>query len=220
MSSILMKGTSTTPYLYCSAHPVMLTDPIGKDIVVLNYGKDLIHQHLAMLIQDENGKWQYYSVNGDNVYISGSHSGGRQFNDVAVGSWDTPEEFLYSSYNVRDDDSKEDVSKNHFGFEEGYQIPTSPEQDAIMRSSFSKAGKSEYDLIDNNCATAVQQAMIEAGIPVSKPTMVESFIPMSTPFGIVNVFNGYKMKCEILITPHSAFRSIMKWNPNGTYLQK
>lgn len=153
-------------------------------------------------------KWHYYSVNGNNIYFSGSHSGGREFNDVAVGSWDSPQDFLDSSYNVRNNDSKDDKSMNHFGFSEGYQISTTPEQDETMRNSFSKTAKTEYNLFNNNCATAVQKAMIEAGIPVSEPTMVPSYIPMTTPFGIVDVFNGYQMKYDIKMMPSSAFQSI------------
>lgn len=206
-----------SPYSYCGGNPVNCVDPTGEDIVVLNYTEGM---HLAMLIQNEEGKWQYYSVNGNNFYVSGSHSGGRKFNDVAVGSWDTPQEFFHSSYNVRNSDSKDNKSMNHFGFSEGYQIPTTPEQDATMRDSFSKTAKSEYDVIDNNCATAVQKAMVEAGIPVSEPKIVPSYTPMPTPFGIVDVFNGYQMKCDFFTVPSSAFHSIMKWNPSGTYLQK
>ena len=89
-----------------------------------------------------------------------------------------------------------------------------------MRNSFSKTAKSEYDLIDNNCATAVQKAMVEAGIPVSEPKIVPSYIPMPTPFGIVDVFNGYQMQCNFYTLPSSAFQSIMKWNPIGNYIQK
>lgn len=138
----------------------------------------------------------------------------------AVGSWDSPQEFFHSPYNVRNKNSKDDKSMNHYGFSEGYQIPTTPEQDATMRNSFSKTAKSEYDLFNNNCATAVQKAMVEAGIPVSKPTMVPSYIPMPSQFGIVDVFNGYQMKCDFNIVPGSAFKSIMHWNPTGQYLHK
>ena len=208
-----------SPYSYCGGDPVNCIDPTGEDIVVLNFGYGM-NQHLAMLIQDVEGKWQYYSVNGNNMYFSGSHSGGRTFNDVAVGSWDSPQEFLHSSYNVRNENSKDNKSMNHFGFEEGYQISTTPEQDATMRNSFSKTAKSEYDLIDNNCATAVQKAMVEAGIPVSEPKILPSYIPMSTPFGLVDVFNGYKLKCDFNIVPSSVFQSIMKWNPTGVYFHK
>ncbi|MDE5930067.1 MAG: hypothetical protein K2H03_06260, partial [Muribaculaceae bacterium] len=149
--------TPLSPYMYCGGDPVNRTDPSGEDIVVLNYGNDIEHQHLALLIQNVDGKWQYYSVNGNNFYLFGEHKGGRTFNDVAIGSWDSPQEFFNSSYNVRDEESKYDKSKNHFGFCEGYQISTTAEQDAIMRDSFTKIANTEYNLLFNNCATAVQQ---------------------------------------------------------------
>lgn len=209
-----------SPYSYCGGDPVNCVDPSGEDIVILNYGygKD---QHLAMLIQDENGKWQYYSVNGNNMYFSGSHSGGRTFNDVAVGSWNSPQEFLHYSYNVRNENSKDNKSMNHFGFTEGYQIHTTQSQDATMRKSFSKTAKSEYDLFNNNCATAVQRAMLDALIPVSENSIVPTFIPMLTPFGIVDVCNGYEINYDMMkVVPSSAFQSIMQWNPGGQYLQK
>lgn len=209
-----------SPYSYSSGNPVNCIDPTGKDIVVLNHGNDMKSQHLAMLIQNEEGKWQYYSVNGNNVYVSGKHSGGREFNDVAVGSWDSPQEFLDSSYNVRNNDSQDDKSMNHFGFSEGYHIPTTPKQDETIRNSFTKTAKTEYNLFNNNCATAVQKAMVEAGIPVSEPMMVPSYIPMPTPFGVIDVLNGYQMKCSFYIVPSFAFKSIMHWNPNGQYLHK
>lgn len=206
-----------SPYCYCGNNPVNCVDPNGEDIVVLNYTEG---EHMAMLIQDENGKWQYYSVNGNNVYISGGHRGGRPFNDVAVGSWDSPEEFLNSSYNVRNENSKEKPDMNHFGFSEGFQIPATPEQDAVMRNGFTKIAETEYNLFNNNCATAVQKVMIDAGIPVSKPTMEPVTIPMPTPGGLVDVFNGYQMKCDIKMIPSFAFKSIMNWNPTGRYIHK
>ena len=206
-----------SPYSYCGGNPVGCVDPTGEDIVVLHYTEG---EHLAMLIQDENGKWQYYSVNGKNFYISGYHSGGRTFNDVAVGSWNSPQEFLDSPYNVRNGDSKDDKSMNHFGFSEGYQISSTAEQDETMRKSFSKTANSKYNLLNNNCATAVQKAMVEAGIPVSEPTMVPAYIPMTTPFGVVDVYNGYQMKCELKTIPTIVFQSIIKFNPSGQLLQK
>lgn len=209
-----------SPYSYCGGEPVNCVDPTGNDIVVLNYGNGA-NQHLAMLIQNEKGKWQYYSVNGNNVYISGDHKGGRPFNDVGVGSWNSPQEFLNSSYNVKNDVSKEDKSMNNFGFSEGYQITSTPGQDAIMRENFTKIANTTYKPITNNCAIAVQQVMIDAGISVSKPNIVPtSTIPMQTPFGMINVINGYQIKYDMHFLPSSAFKSIMEWNPGGQYLHK
>lgn len=178
---------------------------------------------MAMLIQDENGKWQYYSVNGNNVVnpLTKNHTGGRPFNDVAVGSWDSPEHFFNSSYNVnKGEEGKTDGNVNNYDFAEGYQITATPEQDASMRNDFTKIANTEYNLFNNNCATAVQKVMINAGIPVSKPTVEPTTIPIPTPGGLVDVFNGYQMKCDIKILPSSAFNSIMNWNPTGRYIHK
>lgn len=207
-----------SPYCYCSNNPVNCIDPNGEDIVVLNYTEG---EHMAMLIQDDNGKWQYYLVNGNNVYISGEHTGGRPFNDVAVGSWDSPEQFFNSSYNVnKGKEGMTDENINNYDFAEGYQITTTPEQDATMRNDFTKIANTKYNIFNNNCATAVQKVMIDAGIPVSKPTMEPVTIPMPTPGGLVDVFNGYQMKCDIKMIPSSAFKSIMNWNPAGRYIHK
>ena len=62
--------------------------------------------------------------------------------------------------------------------------------------------------------------MIEDGIPISEPTIEQSTIPMSTSFGIVEVFGGYKMKCTINPVSDWAFESIMNWNPNVKYIHK
>lgn len=206
-----------SPYSYCGGDPVNCVDPTGEDIVVLNYGYDIGHQHLAMLIQNEEGKWQYYSVNGNNFYISGSHSGGRTFNDVAVGSWDSPQEFLHSSYNVRNENSKDDKSMNHFGFTEGYQIPTTPEQDAVMRNSFREKAKTRYTPLGNNCATTVQVVMLEADIQVATPKYETIHIP-ANKYLAEPEYNIVRL--NINAWPSTAFQSIIKTNPGGIYHHK
>lgn len=208
-----------SPYSYYGGDPINCIDPTGKDVVVLNYTEG---EHMAMLIQNEDGKWQYYSINGDNMYIPllKCHTGGRTFNDIAVGSWNSPQEFFQSAYNVRDENSKNDKSKNHYGFSEGYLIKTTSQQDETIRNSFIKSAEAGYNPVTNNCATAVQKALIDAEIPVSKPSWVPDFIPIPTQFGIVDGFNGYKMNCDIKIMPSSTFKSIIKWNPSGQYLHK
>ncbi|MCM1520482.1 MAG: hypothetical protein NC098_06820 [Lachnoclostridium sp.] len=210
-----------SPYSYCGGDPVNCVDPSGRDVVVLNYGY-LDDQHTAILIQDENGKWLYYSINGNNVYFSGEHTGGREFNDMAVGSWESPQEFMNSEYNVRpeDDKGKGDPSVNNYGFDECYLIPSTPEQDEIMRNCFTEAAKTEYNLINNNCTTIVQDVLIKAGIPVSKPRFEPSYIPVATPYGIVDVYNGTQMQCDVILLPSEAFKSIKSYNPNGTPITK
>ncbi|MCM1449184.1 MAG: hypothetical protein NC082_02480 [Clostridiales bacterium] len=208
-----------SPYTYCAANPVMYVDPTGCDVVVLNYTNGM---HMAMLIQNESGKWQYYSVNGNNMYIPiiKYHTGGRIFNDVAVGLWDSPQDFLNSSYNVRNSESKEDTSVSHYDFAEGYQISSTKEQDEMMRNSFIKTSQTTYNPITNNCATAVQKALIDAGIPVSEPKVEPSVIPLATPLGLIDVANGYKIECKLNTIPSSAFKSIIEFNPDGQLLHK
>lgn len=74
----------------------------GDSTTVLNLGYGT-NQHIAALIQNDKGEWQYYSVNGDNVFSGSSstrsHTGGREFNDIAVGEFDNPQQFLDSKYN-------------------------------------------------------------------------------------------------------------------------
>ncbi len=211
-----------SPYSYCASDPINYIDPSGKDIVVLNKGY-YTSQHLAMLIQNQKGKWQYYSVNGNNVINSstGEHTGGRPFNDVAVGSWDTPQQFLNSSYNVvKGKPGKTDLNVNNYGYSEGYRITTTPEQDAIMRDGFKEIAETEYDIVTNNCATAVQQVMVEAGIPVSIPWIKMESKPVHTSVGTAEVVSGVKIKCVIIFVPSLAFKSIVLSNPGGEYLQK
>ena len=95
------KYPSLSPWSHCAANPINIIDTSGEDICIL-YSDRATTGHLAMLIQNEAGKWQYYSINGNNLYNShGEFSGGRPFNDVGVGSWDTPKAFMYSDYNKR-----------------------------------------------------------------------------------------------------------------------
>lgn len=208
--------THLSPWSHCAANPANNTDPDGKDIVVLNYGTGR-NQHLAMLIQNEDGKWQYYSINGNNIYISGQHKGGRKFNDIAVGSWNSPQEFFNSSYNVRNNKSKDNKAMNHFGFKEGYQISTTKEQDAIMREKFKEKSKDRYSPLGNNCATVVQRVMFDAGIPVATPKYETIHVPANFYLGEPE-YNIVRPKIDPW--PSSAFKTIMKVNPGGIYYHR
>lgn len=154
--------TWLSPYSYCGGDPINSIDPTGEDIVILLYDGTIIG-HLAMLIQDENKKWRYYSINGDNVFVSGLiFSGGRKFDDIGIGSWDSPADFFNSSYNENGDG--DDKSINSYGYEEGYLISTTPEQDKTMSNYFMSISKyEEYSITNNNCAHAVQRSMAKAG---------------------------------------------------------
>ena len=65
------KYYSVSPYVYCAGNPINAIDDKGDSICVLNYGSGS-HQHSAMLIQNDEGKWSYYSFNGTKIFSSTS----------------------------------------------------------------------------------------------------------------------------------------------------
>lgn len=204
--------THYSPYSYCVGDPINYVDPNGCDVVVLNFGNDIKHEHLALLIQNNEGKWQYYSINGDNFYLSGKHKGGRTFNDIGVGEWDTPLDFLNSQYNNRNENTKDNSNYNHFGFREGYLIYTSTEQDAIMRTKFENESHTKYTPLGNNCATIVQRVLLDAGIPIANPNYINIHIPANHKLGE----EAYEyIKPNINPIPDEAYKAIKEQNPDG-----
>ncbi|WP_081795821.1 DUF6443 domain-containing protein [Bacteroides stercorirosoris] len=145
------KYYSISPYQYGANNPIGNIDINGDSIVVLNHGEGM---HMAMLIQNNDNKWQYFSVNGDNVYISGKFFGGRKSDDIAVGEFNSPQDFFESSYNSAGNGNEDANSINGYGFSEGYIIPTTAKQDNMMRTTFENISQNEeYDLLGNNCST-------------------------------------------------------------------
>jgi len=200
------------PRAYCAANPLRFTDPSGLDCVVLNLG-DGFNQHLAMLIQNENGKWQYYSINGENMYSSGSFTGGRENNDVAEGSWDSVEDFLSSDYfnnrnadgtKVDEDDRQENKKVIKYEFTEACLIHSTPEQDAVMRNEFNSiANAHDYKLMTNNCAHAVQKTLFKAGL-----------------MGAESGNNVGNIEPSFHVFPSVAFKAIRIHNSGGKYYRK
>ena len=204
MDPMAEKYYSISPYAYCGNNPIRNIDLNGDSVTVLNYGR-IIDQHMAILIQNDEGKWQYYSVNGDNVYSSGDHKGGRKFDDIAVGEWDSPEQFMQSTYNSKGD--KDDKSINGYGFSEGYVIPTTSDQDKIMRETFTSISENEdYSIVTNNCATAVQKSLKAVGIKTSER--------------VTDVMIGPSTKEVTPWIPSFAFNVIKRNNPSGIYIRK
>ena len=203
---ITVRQKSALQYAYCLNNPVRNIDLRGDSVTVLNLNSG---QHMAMLIQNDAGKWQYFSVNGDNVYSSGSHTGGREFDDLAVGEWDSPQQFMDSYYNQAGD--KDDKSVNNYGFTEGYVIPTTPEQDNTIRTTFTNNSKNEEyrlnPLNPNQCATVTQKSLNAAGIETR----------------VTNVSNRWGERIEVKANPYlpsHAYKAIISNNPNGYKVHK
>ena len=210
-----------TPYNYCMNNPLNVIDLKGDSSAMLNMGSGL-NQHSAMLVQNEQGKWQYYSVNGDNVYSSGQFSGGKQFNEVAVGEWNSPQKFLNSDFNTRATGAEKQTSTdiNGYGFTEVFVIPTTPTQDRTIRETFTNIATTEnYDLVGNNCATAVLRSFEAAGIQTYNTATNRTYVPANHKFGESGYWVTYPMSSRPFV-PSSAFRSVMNYNRNGFLLRK
>ena len=217
MDPLCEKYYNISPYAYCGGNPVNRIDLHGDSTCVLNYGSGT-HQHLAMLIQNDEGKWSYYSFNGTKIFHSTSgKSGGAPHNNLGERSFESPTDFLNSKYNS--DGSTEDIKQdkiNGYGYTEGYILPTTPKEDGMIKDNFVKAVSKGYNLLKNQCAHGVQKALNSVGI---KTTTINNFnhstssgsvFPMS-PLDRVEV-NPY--------LPSSAFKAIRENNPNGIYIKR
>lgn len=138
----------------------------------------------------------------NNKYVFGLFFGGRPFDDIAVGEWDSAEDFLRSSYNSKGDkDDRENT--NYYRFEHGYEIKTTPEQDKLISEKFKEISENEsYFFFGNNCATTVARSLIEGGIDYQLSSKYS--IKLDTGFKLIDksseILNSY-IKKLVYITP-------------------
>ena len=202
-----------SPYAYCGGDPINNIDPDGNNIAILI--ENGLIGHLALLIQQQDGSWSYYSVNGDKIYNITLGVSGGPYNDVEAGSWSSPQEFMDEAHET----TKEEREKNpdtitNYDYSEAYEIETTPEQDKIIADTFTKIAKEEeYDLTSNNCAHAVQRSLLEG--KVLPPVITQTISPTST---------GYTFEIQrpytLIPQPYSAYSTIKLHNPNGTKIKK
>ena len=153
------KYPDVSPYVFCNNNATRFIDINGMDAAVLTPPGI----HVAILIQGKDAKWYYYSINGTTMFKSFSGAFGRPFNDIAVGPFDSPQDFLDSDYNTKlGKNNQTDPNSSSFGYESAYRIETTPEQDQIMAESMAISDKIPYDPVVSNCATAVKNAINKA----------------------------------------------------------
>ena len=210
MDPLAEKYYSISPYVYCGGNPINAIDEKGDSVCILNLGYGT-NQHLAMLIQNDEGKWSYYSFNGTNIFSSTSGtSGGAPYNNLGEKVFDSPKAFLNSQYNT--DGPREEIERNDingYGYTEGYILPTSLKEDAIIKNTFVKSVMKGYDLVMNQCANAVQDALNSVGINTS----VHKY-DVSIP-----LLGNYSIKIEPYL-PSKAFEAIKENNPYGIYIKR
>ncbi|MCM1491119.1 MAG: hypothetical protein NC095_09890 [Muribaculum sp.] len=198
-----------SPYLYCGNDPINRFDQNGDSIAVLNLGG--LIGHSAMLIQQKDGNWHYYSKNGDNIYRETNGSfGGKGYHDLGEKSFGSPMQFLESDYNRSGEDSEKDNNDvSGYDFKESLILPTTPEQDKTAAEAFVSEASKEYDLFDSNCAQTVHSALKSIGINFEKNYNAEDSQGMGTMVIVTKP-----------IFPESLFNEIRKRFPNAVHIKK
>ncbi len=150
-----------SPYVFCLSNPVRYGGYNGNNVVVLNAGNG----HLAMLVQNEEGKYAYYSFNGDKFYnLTGGEVGGNGFHNLGEKIFDSAEQFMSSSYNSEGDKNQRAADEvSGYEFTDYFEIETSSEEDAAVSGAFRQSASEKYDLISHNCVDAVLDGLTPIG---------------------------------------------------------
>ncbi len=89
---------------------------------------------------------------------------------------------------------------------DGYHIKTTPEQDEIISATFKQISETTYNLFFNNCATAVQESMAAANIPVDVQRQ--------------NISTADFEPFNLTFLPAAVYNSIVLANPKGRHVYK
>ncbi|MDO9154957.1 MAG: hypothetical protein Q7U47_14820 [Paludibacter sp.] len=198
-----------SPYVHAGNNPVNYVDVMGDSVAVLLYPGTV--GHMAMLIQNDNGKWSYYSVNGDDLYkLTNGLLGNKNFDEIKKGEFDSPADFLKNEFNQLSD-KENDNEKANYKFTDAYILPTTKEQDKSMSDTFEKISNEKYDVFTNNCAHAVQRTISSVGFGVNEKTY--------QPTGMYGTTSTYSMIESTPMRPNTAFSVIKQNNPQGTHIK-
>jgi RHS repeat-associated protein len=155
------KYPDLSPYVFVANTPIVAIDPDGKDVIIL-VAKDGASGlgHMAMIIQDKNGNWYYFTQGGagagglSKMMTSGIQGG------VALESLGTTD----ASTAIRL--AKQDKSNKPYTSQ--VRIKTSKEMDeeiydkAKEVANSTNMGEDKYNLLFNNCVDACQDVIQEA----------------------------------------------------------
>lgn len=176
---------------------------------VLLAGNTLGHEgHMAILVQNESGKWELWSKNGEGKSSSENKS---------ASSNDKPYSHTYDNVQQFLDDYKGN-SNGHNGssepyYTEAYMIPTTSEQDKTIQEKMTTF-MSSYHLLSDKCADAVKKSLNAAGIKTEKDYMegfnpiVKALIMSSHKFQRARHFNED-------VIPATMYKNIKDANPGG-----
>ena len=199
------KYYSISPYAYCGNNPVNAIDIKGDSILVLIAPKGANgNGHLAALIQNSEGKWEYYSKNGTKDFF-GLY--GKPYNDnKGESSFTSVIEFLNNSdYNPIDEET------NQSKYTEGYLIPTTSEEDVEAINAAKSELNKNYNVIGSNCAVTVQSALSAAGKKTGNPDDFRMFGNKDSFTSIVDYYIRSKV-------PNIIYKAIKSQN-NGKVIK-
>ena len=168
-----------SPFNYCSGNPIGVIDVKGDSLAILNLGG--LIGHSALLIQNAAGQWEYYSMNGDKIFVAtkGAH-GGKDRHDKGAKTFDSVQSFLDSDYNREGNLSEiEEDEVNNYGFPEAYVIPTTAEQDKKAKSTFEEETGIDYDFLGHNCSIVADRALLSAGVRTGSKEGAGHIIPQN-----------------------------------------
>ena len=206
MDPLAEKYYSLSPYTWCVGNPVKNIDLHGDTVAVL-YKQDIIG-HLALLIQNEKGKWVYYSYNGIPIFeFTHGSLGGKPYHDLGSKTFNSPEDFMNSTYTRKG--NEEEVRNdeiNNYGYDEAYTIPTDSKQDNKIRSAFLSEAKKPYYLFSHQCAQVVQNALSAGNIK----SIDVSFL----------YYDDDYPKENVPFMPLRTFCNIININPKGKIIKK
>lgn len=186
----------------------------------------LLHEnklgHIALLVSGEDGKFSFYSINGNNIYLSarpymgGWYVGNSKYDDLGLGNWDSPVDFLRSSYNA--DGSNADSTITSCRYTVAYQIPTTLEQNRVIEQCFRRMSSERYNLFKNNCATACLRSLWTAGLPTDPSPGTPVPPGMPRPNALSWYLNYLADVTGSFDYPYTTFRRLVLANPSGHFI--
>ena len=159
------KYLQLSPYAYCANNPLNAIDENGDSICVLlapGGAKGL--GHIAVLIQNSDGKWALWSKNGTEEHHGAYGKEGGKDSKKHNNRGDDGKAPKYASIDDFFNGEQNPVEEGAPEYTEGFLIPTDGLQDQAATNAIKGELAKDYNVLTSNCAQAVQAALKAAGL--------------------------------------------------------